>query len=325
MFATVPVLVVDVNGDLPDLRAGGDYSSVMTRSKADKLNAEGNELCERGDHDAALLAYEKAAALDPTWATPWFNIGLLHKERRQWSASLAANAQALERKADYDGARWNLGIAATAMGDWALARKAWAEYGIELPPGEGPIRAELGLTPVRVDVNGNPEVVWGQRIDPCRIVIDSIPFRSCGRRYQDLVLHDGAPNGTRRLGDREVPVFDELQLLTASPWDTFEAEIVFPDGALAALQRLATKAGGNAEDWTRNTRILCKACSEGRPDHDAGHNHEAGSQQASAAHRVAIAAKSREHAIEILQAWEAEVEGIDVEWLDDGYATDSQE
>jgi predicted lipoprotein len=57
----------------------------------------------------------------------------------------------------------------------------------------------------------------------------------------------------------------------------------------------------------------------------AGHNHEAGSREASAAHRIAIAAKSREHATEILQAWEVEVEGIEVEWLDEGYATDSQE
>jgi hypothetical protein len=54
---------------------------------------------------------------------------------------------------------WNLGMAATALGDWKTAREVWSRYGISVPEGAGPIDMNLGLVPIRVSPAGNAEVV----------------------------------------------------------------------------------------------------------------------------------------------------------------------
>src|SRR5205807_10273545 len=63
---------------------------------------------------------------------------------------------------------WNQGIAATALGRWGLARRAWAGFGIDLPAGEGPLDFPCGSCPVRLCPDGDAEVVWAHRIDPAR-------------------------------------------------------------------------------------------------------------------------------------------------------------
>src|SRR5205807_1339264 len=66
---------------------------------------------------------------------------------------------------------------------------------------------------------------------------------------------------------KEVPVFDELQLLKTSDFATFVARAELPDAGSPAksLAELADRMGGCAEDWSTSVRMLCKACSEGRP------------------------------------------------------------
>ncbi|MGH8081115.1 MAG: hypothetical protein ACREP7_11100, partial [Lysobacter sp.] len=205
-------------------------------------------------------------------AAPWFNIGLVHKYRGEWEASLQANRAALERDATHEGACWNLGIAATALHDWPSAREAWKRYRIDLPEGEGPIDIDFGMAALRLHLDGSGEVVWCDRIDPARGRIRNVPFPASGHRYADIVLHDGASNGKRRIGDREYMVFDELMLWQASPYSTFEACIVTPQPELlATLAERIHRGGGQIEDWTESVRYICKACSEGDPDR--AHDH----------------------------------------------------
>ena len=102
-----------------------------------------------------------------------------------------------------------------------------------------------------------------------------MPFPDSGHRCGDIVLHDGDPVGTRRLGDREVGVFNEIALWRRSPAPTLTATVQAPDlQAVGELSDLFGSAGGTAEDWTQNVRALCKACSEGSPvahdDHQPG-------------------------------------------------------
>ncbi len=106
---------------------------------------------------------------------------------------------------------WNLGIAATALGDWAAAQRAWAGYGIVIPRGEGPLEMGLGAVPIRIDPNGKPEVVWCARLDPARARIASVPFPESGRGCGDVLLTDGAPRGYREYRGRQVPVLNELE------------------------------------------------------------------------------------------------------------------
>jgi hypothetical protein len=136
---------------------------------------------------------------------------------------------------------------------------------------------ELGSAAVRLSPEGEAEVVWGRRLDPARIEVLSIPLPSSGRRWGEVVLHDGAPNGERATaegsgaGKAVYPVFDEIELWAPSPVPTW---LVLLEAATSAdrdaLERLAADAGYAAEDWSSSVRLLCRTCSESRMPTDDG-------------------------------------------------------
>ncbi|WP_418120064.1 tetratricopeptide repeat protein [Variovorax sp. 350MFTsu5.1] len=273
--------------------------------KANALNELGRRLDEEGDQDGALQAYAQAGAVLPNWSAPWYNIGLIHKYRGDWAASLQANARAVRCDPRNEGAIWNLGIAATALGDWTTARSAWRQYGIEVPEGDGPVDLFIGLTPIRVHGFEASEVVWADRIDPARAILRNVPTPDCGHRYGDLVLHDGAANGYRLHGEREVPVFDALELIAPSDYSTYEVtieEAIRQD--IDALVKRFEAADASAENWTTSMQMLCRACSEGRPYDEGKHNHGEGEEPgALGPWRIGIAAREEEAARRILGEW----------------------
>ena len=233
---------------------------------AKKFNEQGNFAADIGNIFDAQRLYRKTAKIAPDWAAPYFNLGLLSKHQRLWEESLAYNAQALERDASHEGARWNQGIAATALGKWEIARAAWKAYGIDVPVGDGPIMMALGAVVIRLEGDEGVETVWASRIDPARAILDSIPLPESGHCHGDVVLHDGEPLGYRTLGDRKVTVFNALALLKPSELSTYEA-VVFVEtkSDLDALQETLTSQDIVNENWATETHILCKACSEGTP------------------------------------------------------------
>lgn len=277
-------------------------------------NGRGLEASDAGDRAEAVRHYLEATRLAPEWAVPWFNLGIEYKQARQWGACREASARALALDPEKKPAAWNLGIAATALGDWAEARRAWRAYGVDVPDGEGPIEMDLGAVPIRVGGDEAPEVVWCDRLDPARARIVSVPLSDCGRCHGDLVLHDGAPRGHRMLGGREVPVFDELELLVPSGASTWSVEVTVPteadrDALLAILERRAVPA----EDRTTMLRILCKACSEGNPDlpaerHDASCGRRVGDGEG----------WQREHLVAAAAARAGPIREALAEWVDGG-------
>jgi tetratricopeptide (TPR) repeat protein len=272
--------------------------------KATALNELGRQRDEEGDQDGALQAYLQAGQAHPQWAVPWFNAGLIHKYRGDWAASLATNAEAVRRDPGNEGALWNLGIAATALGDWPTARRAWQRYGIGVPDGDGPVEFFVGLTPIRVHGDEASEVIWSDRIDPARAILRNVPTPACGHRYGDLVLHDGAANGYRLRGEREVPVFDALELIAPSAFSTFEVSV--EDATKEDIDLLIKRfeaAGGSAENWSTSMQVLCKACSEGRP-YGEGHDHPPGEAPGmTGPWRIGIAAREEAEARRILEEW----------------------
>ncbi len=283
--------------------AGGPVAPTHPR-EAVEANERGNRAAEARDLAGAEEAYLAAARLAPGWSSPWFNLGILWKRQARWEEARDACRRVLEIDPSSEGASWNLGIAATALGDWSEARRAWRAAGVELPDGEGPLEMALGPVPIRVSLAAAPEVVWCDRLDPARARVVSIPTPRSGRRRGDLVLHDGAPNGWRRLGDREVPVFDELALLAPSRLATFTVEVELPSpDDWAALEAALSARGLSAEDWTAQVQLLCKACSEGRP-HAAGEVHGgAGAAAWTGHHTIGIAAEARAPVEEALAEW----------------------
>jgi hypothetical protein len=222
----------------------------------------------------AIPHAREAARLAPGWAAPWLNLSVAYKHAGRWPEVLDAVDRAVALGASPEalaGVQWNAGIAATALGAWPRARAAWAAAGVRLPDGTGPIELALGKTPIRVALDGAPEVVWCDRIDPCRAWIASIPLPESGRRYRDLLHHDGEPRGKRALVDRMVSVFDELAVLEPSRHRTWEATVRAPRPVVVgALFELFEGTDVAVEDWTEQLETMCKACSLGTP-----HAHQA--------------------------------------------------
>ncbi len=198
-----------------------------------------------------------------------------------------------------------MAIAATALCDWATARAGWQRLGIQVAEGEGPIEDDFGITPVRLNPDGAAEVVWGRRVDPVRVRIENIPYASSGYRAEDIVLHDGAPAGTRTSRGRDYDVFNVLQLHQPSRMTTFELEVdVESPACIEALDEALTEAKGHVEDWTSNVRMLCKACSEGTPHEH--HDQDGGKEGRWTAQRVLGATAQDEMALRAaLARWEA--------------------
>jgi hypothetical protein len=233
----------------------------------------------------------RAADLEPWLSESWFNLALLHKFRHDWEQARAAGLRAVALLDRETGAPdwWNVGIAATALQDWPLARRAWQAYGLRVPggasrpkPGSGPgdngepVGMDLGSAAVRLSPEGEAEVVWGRRLDPARVEVLSIPLPSSGRRWGEVVLHDGVPHGERDTaaghgGGSVYPVFDEIELWAPSPVPTWLVLLEADTPAdRDALERLAAEAGYAAEDWSSSVRLLCRTCSESRMPTDDG-------------------------------------------------------
>ena len=279
---------------------------------ADELNDKGLALDEQGDALGAEAAYKAAIASDPQWATPHYNLGLLYKYQSRWRESLEFNQRAAAIDGDHKAAWWNLGIAATALSEWTEARRAWVHCGMTVPSGDGPPDFNFGSTPVRLDPNGDAEVVWAHRIDPARAEILSVPLPWSSHNARDIVLTDGAADGRRKVRDVEYPVFNVLALLQRSSLRKYIIELGTVDqSAIMALEHLATELGATAEDWGRSTNILCAECSRG-----VVHQHANAPERAAHPH-CGLAARDDAHAEEIIGTWlQRETHADLIRWYD---------
>jgi hypothetical protein len=296
------------------------------------LQAAYNDADRRGDLEAVLAALGEITSTFPDVSWGWYDLGLRHKWLRNWELSRDCNLRALElveSRGETEGEvaeAWNLGIAATALGDWPTARRAWRAFGIDIEGEEqAPIRMNFGTAPIRLNpdprfseeellvdgVRYDTEVVWARRLCPTRAEIESVPFPESGHRFGDVVLHDGDPVGERRYGDQVRGVFNEIALLERSPWATLRTEVpAVDDGALAELSDLFHERGYAAECWTRNTQILCKACSEGTVG--AQHDHEVGEEPARRETSLVIGLGApRDEAERLLDIWATAASGRD--------------
>lgn len=233
--------------------------------------------------------------------------GLVLKYQMEWAGSLRDNLQAIALAEEFSQAQhWNAAIAATGLGQWSTARELWAACDITLPEGDGPIDGNFGVAVVRLNPWSAGETVFMRRIDPVRASILNVPLPESGHRFGDIVLHDGAPTGSRFDGEREVHVFNELERLEPSGFQTFVV-FVRADSAedIDALLRASAPGIGYAEDWTRSIRHYCLRCSYGAPHSHAQEAKEEGEAQWQPERNLGIAAQSRLSAEKLLKDWAA--------------------
>jgi len=273
--------------------------ALFGRLRANALHAQAQSL-ETADDEAALALYTRALELDPERANTLYNIGLIHKYRREWPLSLAYNRRAFELRPDDEAIRWNLAIAATATGDWASAREMWRLCGYDVGEGGGPIDADFGSACVRLNADESPEVVWMTRVDPVRARVLNVPFLESGFFYGDVVLHDGAATGYKEAADVSYPIFNAFERTERSPYGTAVITLTAPSEAdVGSLIESGRREDVFVEDWTA-IPFLCQACSEGvsavHHDHDPVWNPD---------RDVAAAVREEESARQVLAAWSA--------------------
>ncbi|MGW0970426.1 tetratricopeptide repeat protein [Streptomyces sp. NPDC002516] len=280
----------------------------MRKSEARKLIGEAREAFDAGEWQRSADLHEQVLAQFPDEepsAVWWYDAALAHKFLRNWEKALDLGREAAARspRGEGDPAYWNLGIAATILRDWATARDAWSGFGIELPGGEGEIDGRFGAACVRLDTEGQREVVWIERLCPTRGRVVNVPVTG-GRRYGEIVVHDGEPKGERVHDGTAFPVFDELTLFEASPLPTLEVTVAAGEaGDLEALLTLFTEHGFGAEPAS-SVRLLCACCSEG--------THQQEREVLAGAQAVALAAPESQARL-LLERW-AEERAIGRSW-----------
>ncbi|MBC9716600.1 tetratricopeptide repeat protein [Streptomyces sp. TRM66268-LWL] len=279
----------------------------MEQAEAGKLVGRAQEAWDREEWLEAAQLYERVLAHYPDEepsAAWWYDAALAYKFLRNWAKAheLGREAAARAPRGAGDPAYWNLGIAATVRRDWATARDAWQGFGIRLPDGEGEITADFGVACVRLDTGGEQEVVWVRRLCPTRGRVLNVPATK-GRRFGEIVVHDGVPNGERTYGKSTVAVFDELLLLEPSELPTLHVTVHAPQAAdLDALVEAFSVRELGAEP-AGSFHALCSCCSTGTVDCD-----EQAAPTRAGTQKVWLAAPEAE-ARELLDDWAAQDEG----------------
>jgi hypothetical protein len=235
-----------------------------------------------------------------------YNLGLEAKYAGEWELSLRHNQAAAKLNPDDEATWWNLAIAATALHDWPEARRGWTACGVTLNPGVGEVTMPECRGCVRIDPNGTAEVVWGKRIDPARIRVLNVPLPSSDRRYGDVLLNDGAEEGTRTSNGNQYPVMNELGLWQSSPYSTFAVEVALESAnRTESLQNLCEREDIAFEDWS-SLRYLCAACSRGNPGEHVCLNADLPDKTS----RFGFAARSRTALDDVIRQWKEFEPGI---------------
>ena len=224
----------------------------MRRLTAEWLILRGTGAQAAGDLSAATRSFRLAARLAPSWEAPHFHLGLIARQAGDWEVSLQSNQKAVALSGwPSDEALWNLGIAATAVHNWAEARRAWRGYGFDIPEGQGELTMEMAPVCLRLNPHGNAVLVWGQRIDPARSIITSVPLPGSNHRYHDIILHDGENSGVLEAEDgRTTPIFNALKLWKRSEYLTFRSTVhIAHEDARRSLGQLCLRHGICIEEW----------------------------------------------------------------------------
>jgi hypothetical protein len=228
----------------------------------------------------------------------WFDAALAYKFLRDWPRAfeLGRTAAGMAERGVQDPAFWNLGIAATVLREWGVARDAWLGYGIALESGEGEVRENFGTTPIRLDPDGRAEVVWAQRICPTRAVIRSVPMHA-DRRFGDIVLHDGAPNGHRIVGEHTYAVFDEITVWQPSGIPTWTVTVDADEAGVRDLVEIFAGREFGAEPAS-SMKPICACCSTGEVEQHEPAAHPAHGQ-------VFYLAAPEQSVFSLLETWKS--------------------
>jgi hypothetical protein len=200
----------------------------------------------------------------PDDAKLWSDLAETHMELRDWRACADACLRSLALHSESRlWTWWMLGIAATALRDWDLARKAWRGWGKTVDDGPGPIRTRRYDALIRLP---NLEVLWTEGIDYARAIITNVPTPQSGFRWGDIVLHDSEKRGERVERGVVVPIFECLERWSVSELPTLRVKArCGAEEDARELSKMFRDKSFIAEDWSRMYFVEGSFSGEHRP------------------------------------------------------------
>ncbi len=265
-------------------------------SEHKELYKKALEYDRAGDIYNAVKLYKKVAKSCPQWFRPFERLGLLYKSRQDWKAALYYNKKTVSLNPGNQSAWWNLGIAATAMKRWRIAKNVWTKFGLPQPQ-----PSNKGRASVRLAIGRQFEIVEVRLIDPARAMITSIPFPGADRRYRDIILYDRDIAGFYRNEETKLPVYEELGLLKRSVYQTASCWLYGASEAdLKKLEDLCRQYKMGFEIWS-NAQLSSSRSGAGMPEY---HHLEQLNPSGEEAVWVAMAAKSIPRLRSVLDSWE---------------------
>ena len=270
-------------------------------NEAQHLLLKAKEYYDCNDQYNAIKLYKKVIRLYPHWGEPYLYLGEIYKYRKEWKPAFYYIKKALDFDPNHEKAWWILGIVATALKKWQWAREAWNKLGYRLRKTNKALSLDLGVVPIRLNPTTQAEIVWANRIDPVRATIESIPQPSSGKRYQDLILLDNECSGYRIVNNQRLLVYDELQVLKTSRYNTFSVILETADSkAIHVLDRLCYDINLGFDNWTKATHSIVKCNTKSLPEY---HSEDLPLSVESDTYLIAIAALSEREVKNVLKNW----------------------
>ena len=162
--------------------------AISLRDEAVGYRTQGYEAQKHGDADAALSFYQKACALDPTYAAPFNDAGVLLEEKGELEEAQKAYERALLINPNYLEAHANLAMLYEQMGQPSKAIYYWMKrYQLGSPKDLWTQRAEqrlVALGALRNIPMEQPVTPTHQMTPPAQKPITSSPVAPTHRKKQ---------------------------------------------------------------------------------------------------------------------------------------------
>ncbi len=215
-----------------------------------------------GDLYHAVKLYKKVIRLAPEFPDAYRALGKIYRKRKEWKPAFHYWKKTVGLDADDRESWWQLGIAAVGLGKFRVAQSVWNKFGFGTPD----LTRPLGL---RIRHEDGYEILWMQPLDASRCRILSIPHPVSGLRFRQMMLYDRrGVRGTNVVNNRRVPIYQSIDSLKLSPYQTFSCLLHTDDTkTVTALEQLCFEAGLGFEVWSNATRTLTPQHQEAFPEY----------------------------------------------------------
>ncbi|MEL7119841.1 MAG: hypothetical protein AAFO07_10380 [Bacteroidota bacterium] len=247
-----------------------------------------------GDVYTAIKLYKKVTKNYPDWAPPFERLGHLYKDRQDWKAALHYIKKSVSLNPGNSQAWWDLGIAATALKRWRIAKNVWTKFGMHHPI--SPLRKVI-----RLRHNKGEELVEVLILDPARAQIKSIPFPGSTYRYNDIVLYDRTITGHYITETERLPIHDAIGVFKSSVYQSASCLLLSVDkNDLSTLEELCKYNEVGIDIWS-NAQLNTSNYQQ-KDKNEYYHLNKLDAQSSNLC--LAIAAKRPQHIIDLLENWQ---------------------